>query len=708
MTFFFQVENLFWVGFAAAAAALIYAGVQAFRSLNLLESRNLGRVSQAVRKGTLAFLKRQCLVGAPLFALALLALFALQWLGVPGDPNLPLAFLSGGVCAAAASLAALVVSVLSNSRVATAVKDGVHGSFNAAFTAGSAAAFAGVGVALTEVLVWFHILRYALGYDPASLADAMVLFGAGAAYVALLSRLGGGIFAKAADLSSGLLPGTEAESSEPRLGPGAIADCVGDNVVNAAGAAADLYSGYVLALLAALCAAVQAFRDDLLLWNAMLYPVAVVSVGAVCSLLACLLVKAVENAEERSLLALLRKGAWVAAGLTGAVSAPISYLLTGSWGPFLAVTIGLLAAQAVAHLSSRTSSNLFQSVRRLAGAAESGVPAELTGSAGLGLRSASSALLILLLAIAASFLATGGLLDAAYETLYGYALGRGMYGVALAGLGFLSNLGYALSAALLSPIADNADCAAKAVGLDKVLLTRTAILNSLGGSLASLGRTLSAGSGVLAAPVLLWLYIAAARAYSGALGFSAASPALLMGAFLGVILTALFISLLFSGVQSCVQPMAAELRRQTREAARLGEKAADADYTSCVDLCTRSAAIRTLAPGLFAAAAPFVTAVFLGPEGTAGLLLAAALLGLSGALFLSGTGSALDCARRRVEAERRGGAEARRCAVIGDMIGDLFKDLVGPSLSVLVRVCFTLALVLASLAAGYNLLSLPG
>lgn len=706
MAVYFQIENLFWLGFVAAAAALIYAGVQTYRLWKLPWDADLGVFSRAVRRGSLAFLKRQCMVATPLFTLALLALFGLEWLEVLDNPNLPLAFLSGGVCVAIASLFALALSTASNAKVATGVKEGAHNGFNVAFIAGSAAAFGAVGLALLEVFVWFHILHYGLGYPPERLANTLALFGAGAAYAAFLSRLSGGIFAKAADLSAGTLFGLGGKAPEPRQGLGVVADCVGDNVVNAAGASGDLYAGYVLALLTALFAASRAFTDETILWNALLFPVAVAAVGAVGSLLACLLIKAEENSDERSLLSLLRKGAWIAAGLTSVISAPISYLLTGSWGPFIAVTIGLFAAQALAHLSSRNSSNLYPTVRRLANSTETGIFAELTAGAGLGLRSAASLLSVLILAVIAAFLSTGGQLDGAYEILYQRALGQGLYGIALAGVGFFSTSAYALSAALLSPIADNADCAAKTAELDKALLGRTGLLNSLGGCLANLGRTLSAGGSILLTPALVWVYTLTAKARSGALSFSSTSPILLMGAFVGVILIAVFLSLLFSGVQSCVQPMSAELRRQNREAARLGERA-ESDCTPCIDLCARTAAGRMLAPGLFAAV-PFGAAVVLGPEGTAGLLIAVALLGLSGALFLSGTGSVLDCARRRVENERRGSVEARRCAITADMIGDLFKDAVGPSLTALVRVFFTLALLLATLAAKHNLLSLPG
>lgn len=706
MAFALRVENLFWIAFVAAAAALIYAGVQIFRLWKLPEEDALGSFSRTVRKGAAAFLKRQCLVSVPLFALALLALFALEWLGLLDDPNLPLAFLSGGICATLASLAALALSLLSNARVATGVNIGAHNGFNAAFTASSAAAFAGIGVALGEVFTWFFILRYGLGYDAQELSGVLLLLGAGAAYAAFLTRLGGGIFAKAADLSTGAAAVTD-ETAEPRTSPGVVADCVGDNVINAAGAAGDLYAGYVLAILAVLAVSMKAFAGEAILWSATLYPAAVAALGVAGSLLACLLVKAEEDADERALLTLLRKNAWIAAGLTGVLSAPLSYLLTGSWSPFAAVAIGLLAAQAVSHLSSRASSNLYPDVRRLAGTAENGVFAELTVGAGLGLRSASATLLALILAILAAFLSTGGQLDAAYETLYQNALARGLYGVALAGLGFLSTTAYTLSAALLSPITDNADCTAKVVGLEKALLCRTGLLNSLGGCLANLSRSLSTSGTLLLTPALVWLYTAAAKARSGAIAFSAASPALLVGAFGGVILLALFISLLFTGVYNCAQPMAAELRRQSRGSARQGG-GAEPGYASSIDLCARGAALYTIAPGLFGAAVPFGSAAILGPEGTVGLLLAAALLGLSGAVFLSGTGSVLDCARRRVELERRGGMETRRSAAVADMIGGLFKDVTGPALGSLTRVFFTLAPLLATLATGHSLLSLAG
>lgn len=706
MAAFFHVENLFWVAFAAAAVALIYAGVQFYRTWTLPVEESLNEFSQLVGKGVLTFLKRQCMVGAPLFTLALLLLFALEWLGVLSNPNVPLAFLSGGVCAALAGLFALFVSVLSNVRAAAGVTEGVHNGFNIAFTAGTAAAFGCVGLALCEVFVWFHILRYGLTYTPLHLGSTLLLFGAGAAYAALLSRLVGGIYAKAADLNSDIASPSE-EAPENRSVSGVIADCVGDNVTGAAGAASDLYAGYVLALLAALCTAALAFADHVILWNALLFPVAVSAIGVVSSLLSCLLIKAEENADERALLAMLRKGSWIAAGLTSVLSAPISYLLTGTWGPFLAVTIGLFAAQGLANLSSRSASNLYPNVRRLASTAESGVFSALTGGAGLGLRTASYTLLALILAIAAAFLATGGQLDAAYETLYQHALAHGLYGIALAGVGFLSTSAYTLSAALLSPIADNADRAARMAGLDRALLARTGVLNFLGGCLANLGRSFSAGASLLLVPVLVWLYTVSAKSYSGALGFSATSPILLLGGFAGVVLIAIFVSFLFSGVQSCALPMAAELRRQNRGGARLSENAETA-CIACIDLCARSAATRALMTGLLAAATPFVAAVVLGPEGTAGLLVAVSLLGLTGALFLSYMGSALGCARRRVESDRRGSSETRRSALTADMVGGLFKDVAGPSLGALVRVCFTFALLLAMLSANHNLLSLPG
>lgn len=706
MAAFLHVENLFWVAFVATAVAFIYAGVQFYRTRKLPVDEPLREFSQLVGKGVLTFLKRQCMVSVPLFTAVLLSLFGLEWLGVLSNPNLPLAFLSGGVCAALAGLFALFVSVLSNVRVTTAVTEGTHNGFNVAFTAGTAAAFGCVGLALCEVFVWFHILRYGLEYTPQHLASTLLLFGAGAAYAALLSRLVSGIYAKAADLNSDM-PSAGEDVPEGRGLSGVIADCVGDNVTNAAGAVSDLYAGYVLALLAALCTAAWAFADHVILWNALLFPVAVAVIGVASSLLSCLLIKAEENSDERALLAMLRKGAWIAAGLTGVLSAPISYLLTGSWGPFLAVVIGLVAAQGLANLSSRSASNLYPNVRRLASTAESGVFSALTGAAGLGLHTASYSLLVLILAVAAAFLATGGQLDAAYETLYQNALAHGFYGIALAGVGFLSTSAYSLSAALLSPIADNADCAARMSGLDRALQGRAGVLNFLGGSLASLGRNLSAGASLLLAPVLVWLYTVSAKSSSGALGFTVTSPILLLGGFAGIILTALFTSILFSGVQSCALPVAAELRRQSRGGVRLNESV-EAGCTACIDLCARGAATRALMAALFATAAPFVAAVALGPEGTVGLLLAVSLLGLAGALFLSCMGSALGCARRRVEGERRGSSEARRSALIADMVGGLFKDVTGPSLGALVRVCFTFALLLAMLSATHNLLSLPG
>lgn len=700
---YFRVENLFWIGFAAAAAALMFAAVQAHRARRLPQGETTAAFFRAVRKGTAAFLKRQGMAVLPLFALALLALFGLYALGVL-ELIFPLAFLSGGLCAAAAGLAALWMSLGSGGRTAAAVETGLHNGFDAAFTAGSAGGFAGVGLALLELTGWFFALKFGLGYGPEAIAQAMLLFGAGGAYAALLARLSGGIFAKAADWSAGPAPGSEGELPEVRRGPGAIVDCVGDNVSAAAGAA-DLYGVYALILPVALWAGVMAYDHDGMAWNGMLFPLCAAAAGSICSLIAALLVKAGENAEERPLLILLGKGDLTAAVLTAMVCAPFSYLLTGSWGPWGALVVGLAAGRGAALLTLRASSGLYSPTRKLSVCAENGVSAELAGGMGLGLRAAAAVLTLLIAGVVCAFLCTGGQLNAAFETLYGHALYHGLYGVALAGVGLLSTLSYTLSAALLAPAADNADCAARAAELDKVLTGRTGILNSLGGALAGWGRTTAALGTALVTPVILSAYAEAARARTASLTLSLTAPVLLLGGFAGVVLFFLFSSLLLSGVQSCAQPMAAELRRQNRDARTRPSSKADPNYTSCVDLCARSAAIRTLAPGLLAVLAPAAVGTLLGLEGTAGFLWAGALLALPAALALSAAGSAWDSVRRRVETERRGGADARRAAVTADRVGDLCKDLVGPALGTLFRLCLALSLLLVSLSSGYDLIS---
>lgn len=697
----FSVENLFWAGFAAAAAALGFAGYLTWRVWKLPRDGAYGDFARRVGKGAVTFLRRQAMVCAPLFALALAALAGLYALGLLDSPYYPLAFLSGGVCAAGAGLFSLWVSLRAAAGTAGALEGGTWQGFNTAFSAAAAGAFFTLGLALLEVTGWFFVLKYAAGADAEVLAGTILLFGAGAACAALLSRIGAGIFAKAADL--GADPGGEDAPVEPLRDPGAVADCVGKAVTGAA-ASCDAYSGYVLALLTALYAGAAAYGHDGMAWNAMLFPVMAAAAGCVCSVIAALLVKAGENAGERELLVLLGKGSLVGAGLTAMIAAPASYLLTGSWAPWFALAVGLLAGLAVSALTVRSSSGLFRPARRVASAAENGAGAQLSEGTGLGLRSAAAVLCVWIAALLAAFLCGGGLLDAAYESLYSHALARGFYGVALAGVGLLSGLGFSLSAVLYAPAADCAGCLRRGKEKDKAMRERAAALSAVGLSTAAVGRALSSGCTVLTAPVLLWAYAELARAGAAALSFALTGPAVLCGALLGAAAVYLFVSLLLSGVRSCVQPMTAELRRQNRS--RMRDRG-EADFTACVDLCARSSAIRTLAPGLFAAA-PVLTGALLGAEGTAGFLGGVLAVALIAAMALSAAGAALDSARRRVGSERKGGAEARAAAALTDRIGGVCRDVAGPCLTLLARFFLTSAPLLLPLARRVSLLSLLG
>ncbi len=697
----FSVENLFWVGFAAAAAALVFAAVRARQVWKLPRDGAFGAFAQAVGKGTVTFLKRQCMVCVPLFALALAALAGLYGLGLLDSVYYPLAFLSGGVCAAGAGLFSLWISQRAAAGTADALEGGVHQGFNTAFSAGSAGAFFTLGLALLEVTGWFFVLKYAAGADAEQIAKTILLFGAGAAYAAALARLSAGIFAKAAD--RGVIPDGEDAPAGPLQDPGTVADCVGKGVTGAAAVSCDAYSGYVLTLLAALYAGAAAYGHDGMAWNAMLFPAMAAAAGAVCSLIAALLVKAGENSGERSLLVLLGKGSLVGAGLTAAVTAPASYLLTGSWAPWGAVVVGLLAGLAVSALAVRACSGLCQPARKVASAAENGVEAQLSEGTGLGLRTAAALIFVWVLALLAALLCAGGLLDAAYESLYSHALAHGVYGVALAGVGLTSTLGYTLSAVLYAPVADCAACARRGTDTDLVLLGRAAALRALGRSAAAVGRVLSSGCTVLTAPVLLWAYAELAKGVAAALSFALTGPAVVCGALLGAAAVFLFLSLLLSGVRSCVQPMTAELRRQNRS--RLRDQG-EADFIACVDLCARSSAVRTLAPGLFAAAL-VLAGILLGAEGTAGFLGGVLAAALTAAMGLSAAGAALDRARRRVEAEGKS-VEARAAAAVTEQIGDVCKDVAGPCLTLLVRLFLAAAPLLLPLAAKFSLLSLLG
>ena len=563
--------------------------------------------------------------------------------------------------------------------------------------------FTVVGLGLLDVSIWFHILKYIAGFEAAQIAQTMVMFGMGASFMALFGRVGGGIFTKAADVGADLVGKVEAgiPEDDPR-NPATIADNVGDNVGDVAGMGADLYESYVGSILATFALGASAYAADGLTWNAMLLPLIIAVVGVVCSVIGTFLIRTKENATQKSLLATLRKGTYTAAVLAAVIAAPVTYYIMGSWGPYIAILAGLVAGCAIGYFTEYYTSKPTQG---LADSTETGAANTIIGGISLGMKSTAAPIVIIGVAIIVSFLAAGGSLTTNAAN-YGELFSKGLYGIGIAAVGMLSTLGITLATDAYGPVADNAGGIAEMSGLGEEVRNRTDALDSLGNTTAATGKGFAIGSAALTALALLVSYVDVVKVKVDTLDLSITNPAVLVGLFVGAMLTFLFAALTMSGVQRAAQSIVVEVRRQFKEIAGIMEGKADPDYASCVDLCTKGALHEMVVPSLLAIVVPVVTGLILGAEAVVGLLGGVTVTGFVVAVFMSNAGGAWDNAKKYIESGTHGGkgSDCHKAAVIGDTVGDPFKDTSGPSLNILIKLCSTVSIVFSGLITSIHLL----
>ena len=603
------------------------------------------------------------------------------------------------------------IATNSNARTANAAHESLNRGLNVAFSSGTVMGFTVVGLGLLDVTVWFHILKYVAGYDAAQIAQTMVMFGMGASFMALFARVGGGIFTKAADVGADLVGKVEAgiPEDDPR-NPATIADNVGDNVGDVAGMGADLYESYVGSILATFALGASAYAADGRGWNAMLLPLAVAVVGVLCSLLGSFLVKTEENADQRSLLKTLRKGTYSAALLAAIVSAPLTYFLMGSFGPYISILAGLIAGCAIGYFTEYFTSDTYKPTQTLADSTETGAATTIIGGLSLGMNSTAAPIIITSIAIIVAFVAAGGSLNTANQELYTASFGRGLYGIGIAAVGMLSTLGITLATDAYGPVADNAGGIAEMSGLGEEVRNRTDALDSLGNTTAATGKGFAIGSAALTALALLVSYVDVVKTKISAIDLELTNPAVLVGIFVGAMLTFVFAAFTMSGVQRAAQSIVVEVRRQFKEIAGIMEGTTDPDYASCVDLCTRGALHEMVAPSILAIVIPVLTGLLLGPEAVIGLLGGVTVTGFAMAVFMSNAGGAWDNAKKYIEGGHLGGkgSDNHKAAVIGDTVGDPFKDTSGPALNILIKLCSTVSIVFSTLVVTCNLPTLLG
>ena len=702
-----MLENLFWVGLVGALIALIFALTQAKKVLKFSEGTELmQKLAASIRKGANAYLKRQYTTVAKIFIIVFVILLILAGVGMLDNWFIPFAFLTGGIWSGLAGFVGMKIATSANARTANAAHESLNRGLNVAFSSGAVMGFTVVGLGLLDVSIWFHILKYIAGFEAAQIAQTMVMFGMGASFMALFGRVGGGIFTKAADVGADLVGKVEAgiPEDDPR-NPATIADNVGDNVGDVAGMGADLYESYVGSILATFALGASAYAADGLTWNAMLLPLIIAVVGVVCSVIGTFLIRTKENATQKSLLATLRKGTYTAAVLAAVIAAPVTYYIMGSWGPYIAILVGLVAGCAIGYFTEYYTSDTYKPTQGLADSTETGAATTIIGGISLGMKSTAAPIVIIGVAIIVSFLAAGGSLTTNAAN-YGELFSKGLYGIGIAAVGMLSTLGITLATDAYGPVADNAGGIAEMSGLGEEVRNRTDALDSLGNTTAATGKGFAIGSAALTALALLVSYVDVVKVKVDTLDLSITNPAVLVGLFVGAMLTFLFAALTMSGVQRAAQSIVVEVRRQFKEIAGIMEGKADPDYASCVDLCTKGALHEMVVPSLLAIVVPVVTGLILGAEAVVGLLGGVTVTGFVVAVFMSNAGGAWDNAKKYIESGTHGGkgSDCHKAAVIGDTVGDPFKDTSGPSLNILIKLCSTVSIVFSGLITSIHLL----
>ena len=704
-----MTENLFWLGILGAILALLFAFAQSRKVLAYSEgSDTMQKIASAIRKGANAYLRHQYATVFKVFAVVFVILLVLCKFGLLDNWFIPFAFLTGGIYSAISGFVGMRIATSSNARTAQAASESLNKGLNVAFSSGAVMGFTVVGLGLFDISVWFHILRYIAHYDAARIAQTMVMFGMGASFMALFARVGGGIFTKAADVGADLVGKVEAgiPEDDPR-NPATIADNVGDNVGDVAGMGADLYESYVGSILATFAlGAVGGYG-----WGGLLLPVALAVVGILCSILGSFLVKTKEDASQESLLKSLRTGTYTAAILAAVLAAPLTYfILDGHMGVYVAILCGLIGGCAIGYFTEYYTSDTYKPTQELAAASETGSATIIIGGISLGLKSTLASILIVAVAVLISYFAAGGTMQIVDETgAFTLAFNQGLYGIGIAGVGMLSTLGITLATDAYGPVADNAGGIAEMSGLPEEVRERTDALDSLGNTTAATGKGFAIGSAALTALALLVSYVdivsVKLETKGLAIDLSLTNPAVLVGLFVGAMLTFVFAALTMSGVQRAAQSIVVEVRRQFREISGIMEGKADPDYASCVDLCTKGALREMVIPSLLAIIVPVVTGLILGAEAVVGLLGGVTVTGFVVAVFMANAGGAWDNAKKYIEGGHHGGkgSECHKAAVIGDTVGDPFKDTSGPSLNILIKLCSTVSIVFSGLITTIHL-----
>lgn len=686
--------NVMYVVAIGSIAALIYAACMFVRVKGQPEgSAGMIKISAAVRKGAGAYLRRQYLGVGIFFAVVFIILLCMAFGGFLSYFT-PFAFLTGGFFSGLSGFIGMRTATMANCRTAEGASRSLNKGLKVAFSAGSVMGFTVVGLGLLDLTIWYFILNTVFHSLPETeritqITANMLTFGMGASSMALFARVGGGIFTKAADVGADLVGKVEAgiPEDDPR-NPAVIADNVGDNVGDVAGMGADLYESYVGSIVSTAALAVAAGFGV----KGVAVPMMLAAFGVIASIIGTFFVKTKEDASQKNLLKALRLGTYISAVLVVAGAyVIIRLLLPEHIGIYAAVLSGLVAGVLIGAITEYFTSDSYRPTRDLASSSETGAATVIISGLSLGMLSTVAPVIIVGVSVLISYYCSGGNAD----------FNMGLYGVGVSAVGMLSTLGITLATDAYGPIADNAGGIAEMTHMPPEVRNRTDALDSLGNTTAATGKGFAIGSAALTALALIASYIDKVKQLNPdiALNLTITNPTVLIGLFIGGMLPFLFAALTMDAVGKAAQSIVVEVRRQFKEIKGLMEGKAEPDYAACVDMCTKSAQKLMLAPALIAVIIPIVVGLLLGVNVVAGLLAGNTVTGFVLAVMMANSGGAWDNAKKYIETGAHGGkgSEAHKAAVVGDTVGDPFKDTSGPSINILIKLMTIVSLVFAPL-----------
>ena len=731
-----DVTLLMYVVLAASVLALGFAYYFYRNMLGKDEGTELMKtIASHVRKGAMAYLKQQYKVVTIVFVIlavvfAVMAYFNLQ------NGIVWFAFLTGGFFSGLAGFFGMKTATYASARTANAARQSLNAGLQVAFRSGAVMGLTVVGLALLDITGWFLILQKTgllafVGADAnlITITTTMLTFGMGASTQALFARVGGGIYTKAADVGADLVGKTEYNIPEddPR-NPATIADNVGDNVGDVAGMGADLYESYAGSILATMALGAAAFTGPLQL-KAVMAPSLIAACGVLLSLIGIFMVKTKEGAGMKELLRALAIGTNTAAFLIAGVTFGIFAWLFGTetdqwWQVSLSVVVGLLAGVIIGKSTEYYTSQSYKPTQKVSESSQTGPATVIISGLGLGMLSTAIPVVTVGVAIILAYLCANGF----HIEFTAANLSMGLYGIGIAAVGMLSTLGITLATDAYGPIADNAGGNAEMSGLPAEVRQRTDALDALGNTTAATGKGFAIGSAALTALALLASYVEeikialirtgealpngveAAKAtlvdFMEAYNVNLMNPIVLVGIFIGSMMAFLFCGLTMNAVGRAAQKMVEEVRRQFKTIKGILEGKADPDYARCVAISTKGAQREMLLPSILAIIVPIVTGLVLGVAGVLGLLIGGLATGFVLAVFMANAGGAWDNAKKYVEEGHFGGkgSDCHKATVVGDTVGDPFKDTSGPSLNILIKLMSMVSIVMAGLTVAHHLL----